>query len=148
MSKRNKKENLFIDNLAGIPSTSEDNVAIMIHRVSGGNQAIDLKWPLETIIDLCDSDGENLQASFDASMWRGGFTCEEHGSHTSCSKVSNQPRRQTLDQEFWFRHRIQATYRETNLVFFCRISKGTDQVEACSSKKISKARTRWLSRLL
>mgnify|MGYP000954245056 CR=1 FL=1 len=73
----------------------------MIHRVSGGDQAIDLERPLEAPAELRDLDGEDLQAGFGAGVRGGGLAREEHGSHARCSKISDQPRFQTFNEELF-----------------------------------------------
>jgi hypothetical protein len=48
--------------LALTPWTVEENVALEIHVVPSGYQAVDIKWPVE-VLYLCNFDGANLQGS-------------------------------------------------------------------------------------
>jgi hypothetical protein len=56
-------ENLSGENLAVIPFTVEENVAIAIHGVSGGNSAVHTQWPIRTesfLRYVFDFDREDL----------------------------------------------------------------------------------------
>jgi hypothetical protein len=67
--------------LAVIPLATEENVAIVIHKVSGSHDAVDVQWPLE--FRLLDFDGVDLQAACGARMLD-GFMCSQHGTHGCC----------------------------------------------------------------
>jgi hypothetical protein len=65
----------FSYGLAVIPSAVEKNVASRINRIPGGNQAIDVQWPMDTLFDLSNFNGENLQRAVRNSIFWGGSKC-------------------------------------------------------------------------
>jgi hypothetical protein len=73
--------------LVVIPRAIEEKVAIVIYTVPDGNQAVDMQRPLETIlVDLGDSDVEDLQGAIGSSVPWDGFECMAHGAKSRCTK--------------------------------------------------------------
>jgi hypothetical protein len=66
-----RKPYLWSEYLAAIPFTMEENVAVAIHGVSGGNRAVHGQWPIQPEsfpLYLLDADREDLQGS-GGSSW-------------------------------------------------------------------------------
>jgi hypothetical protein len=72
---------IFSNDLAVIPLATEENVAIVIHGVSGSNHAVDVQWPPE--FRLLDFDGVDLQGACCPCILD-GFVCGEHGTQRRC----------------------------------------------------------------
>jgi hypothetical protein len=74
--------------LGVIPCAAEHKIAVVIYSVSSCNKAIHLHRPPDSpIFVLHDFDGEDLQATAEASMCWDGSICINNGANERCNQT-------------------------------------------------------------
>jgi hypothetical protein len=76
------RADLLSENLAIFPRTVEENVAVAIHGVSGGDRAVHTQWPIRPesfLVYLLEFEREDLQGTSNGSgITRLCSVCEVH----------------------------------------------------------------------
>ena len=79
---------LLGEDLAVIPGAVEEEVAIVIRGVPGGEKAVDMQRPLEAVFQVGHPDAEDLDGTMRPRVARDGSECKAHGTKCCCSAGS------------------------------------------------------------
>ena len=75
---------LLGEDLAVIPGAAEEEVAIVIRGVPGGDQAMDMQRPPEAVFQVSHPNAEDLHGTMRSRVARDGSECKAHGTKTCC----------------------------------------------------------------